>query len=93
MSITAIYQNGYLIRTEPPKDYSVETILSWLQSIKNAPDVDAVHLLIERIDIKNKTIFNIQSTLKTVLGDIGCGGWQHILPEILFRYIAESCLQ
>ena len=64
-----------LQHTEPPKDYSVETIRSWLQSIKNAPDADAVHLLIERIDIKNKTVFNIQSTLKTVLGDIGCGGW------------------
>ena len=32
-------------------------------------------LLHDLIDIKNKTIFNIQSTLKTVLGDIGCGGW------------------
>ena len=82
-----------LQHTEPPKDYSVETIRSWLQSIKSAPDADAVHLLIERIDIKNKTVFNIQSTLKTVLGDIGCGGLQHILPEILFRYIVESCLQ
>lgn len=64
-----------LKNTEPPKDYSAETIKNWLQSIKDAPDADAVHLLIERIDIKNKTIFNIQSTLKTVLGEIGCGGW------------------
>ena len=61
-----------LQNTEPPKDYSAETVKNWLQSIKEAPDVDAVHLLIERIDIKNKTVFNIQSTLKTVLGDIVC---------------------
>lgn len=59
-----------LQHTEPPKDYSVETIKNWLESLKAAPDEAAVHLLIERIDIKNKTVFNIQSTLKTVLGEI-----------------------
>lgn len=64
-----------LQHTEPPKDYSVETIKNWLESLKAAPDEAAVHLLIERIDIKNKTVFNIQSTLKTVLGDICCEGW------------------
>lgn len=79
-----------LRNTEPPKDYSVETIRTWLESLKAAPDVDAVHLLIERIDIKNKTVFNIQSTLKTVLGEIGCGGLQHILPQILFYFKFES---
>ncbi len=36
----------------------------------------AVHLLIKRIDTeKNKTEFNIQGTLKTLLGDICCEGW------------------
>lgn len=50
-------------------------------------DEAAIHLLIKRIDIKNKAVFNIQSTLSTVLGDIGCEGAQHILPEILFQYI------
>lgn len=64
-----------LQHTEPPKDYSVETIKNWLESLKAAPDEAAVHLLIERIDVKNKTVFNIQSTLKTVLGDICCEGW------------------
>ena len=43
-----------------------------------APDRDAVRLLIERIDItpeqeKEKTDFNIQSTLKSVLGKHGRG--------------------
>ena len=65
--------------TEPPKDFTVDTIKAWLESIKAAPDRDAVRLLIERIDVgedeeKEKTAFNIQSTLKTVLGIHGCGG-------------------
>lgn len=64
-----------LRHTEPPKDYSVETIHNWLESLKNAPDEAAIHLLIERINIKNKTVFNIKSTLNTVLGDICCNGW------------------
>lgn len=72
--------------TEPPKDYTVEQIKAWLEAIKNSPDEAAVHLLIKRIDIKNKTEFNIQSTLNTVLGDVCCEGTHHILPEILFRY-------
>lgn len=55
---------------EPPKDFTTETIRGWLESIKAAPDAEAVHLLIERMDVakqKEKTISNIQSTLKTVL--------------------------
>ena len=77
--------------TEPPKDFTVDTIKAWLESIKAAPDRDAVRLLIERIDVgedeeKEKTVFNIQSTLKTVLGIHGCGGAHHCFPEILFKY-------
>lgn len=63
-----------LQETEPPKDFTVEQIRTWLESIKSEPDERAVRLLIERIDIKNKTEFNIQSTLNTVLGKNGCGG-------------------
>ncbi len=58
---------------EPPKDFTVPQIQVWLQSIRSAPDDKAVRLLIERIDA-NKTDINIQSTLKSVLGDNGCGG-------------------
>ena len=61
--------------TKPPKDYTVEHIKNWLQDLKNNPDEKAIHILIERIDIKNKTEINIQSTLNTVLGKTGCGGW------------------
>lgn len=67
-------QIAVLENTEPPKDFAVEQIRAWLEAIKAAPDEKAVHLLIERIDIKSKTAFNIQSTLETVLGKSGCGG-------------------
>lgn len=60
--------------TEPPKDYTVEQVKNWLESLKNSPNETAIHLLIKRIDIKNKTEFNIQSTLNSVLGEIGCSG-------------------
>ncbi|MBO5449281.1 MAG: hypothetical protein J5994_08120 [Ruminococcus sp.] len=59
--------------TEPPKDYTVEQITAWLSALKSNPDETAIHLLIKRIDIKNKTEINIQSTLTSVLGEIGCG--------------------
>ena len=54
----------------PPEDYSVDVIQEWLQSIRNAPDEKAVHLLIERIEAirtDDKTDFNIYTTLKPVL--------------------------
>ena len=71
-----------LEQAQPPKDFTAETVQGWLQSLRNAPDQAAVRLLIERIDVlpaaenaddKEKTVFNIQSTLKTVLRNIGCG--------------------
>lgn len=61
--------------TEPPKDFTVDQIRAWLEALKNTPDDKAVRLLISRIDIKQKTIFNMESTLKTVLSEIGCGSW------------------
>ena len=65
-----------LQEAEPPKDYTVDTIQEWLQSIRTAPDEKAVHLLIERIEAKrteNKTDFNIVSTLKPVLENMVAG--------------------
>lgn len=83
-----------LQNAEPPQDYSLETIKQWLDAIKAAPDEKAVKLLIERIDTENKenkTAFNIQSTLKTVLEIVVAGeGFveylKQYLPEILFKY-------
>ena len=66
--------------TEPPKDFTVDTIRAWLENIKAAPDRDAVRLLIERMDVqpdegeKEKTTFSIHSTLDAVLRKNGCGG-------------------
>lgn len=72
--------------TEPPKDYTEQQIRSWLNALKQSADDAAIHLLISRIDIKNKTEINIASTLNSVLEIIGCGSLQHILPEILFYF-------
>lgn len=64
-----------LKNTEPPKDYTVEQITAWLETLKASKDEGAIHLLIDRIDIKNKTEINATSTLSSVLGESGCGGW------------------
>ena len=61
-----------LKNTEAPKDFTVETIQSWLNNLKHSADRDAIKLLIERIDVEldenEKTVFNITSTLNTVVG-------------------------
>lgn len=65
--------------TEPPKDFTPNTINAWLKSLASAPNATGIRLLIERIDVvhgnkeKQKTAFNILSTLKTVLSENGCG--------------------
>lgn len=65
-----------LQQTTPPADFTVDQIKAWLEVLKASADEKAVHLLIERIEVtqnETKTDFNIQSMLKSVLGDIGCG--------------------
>lgn len=67
-----------LRKTEPPKDFTVDQIKAWLESIKAQPDEKAVKMLIERIDTKTdrvneKTEFIVTSTLNSVLGNDGCG--------------------
>ena len=64
-----------LQKAEPPADYTVDTVKAWLQSIREAPDEKAIHLLISRIEAKrdkNNTDFNIESTLKPVLENMPC---------------------
>ena len=66
-----------LEKAEPPKDYTMETILEWLESIKNAPDQRAVELLIKKIIVSrenNKTDFKIESNLKSVCVEMVAGG-------------------
>lgn len=65
-----------LQETTPPADFTVEQIKAWLEVLKVSADEKAVHLLIDRIDViqkETKTDFNMTSTLKSVLGEIGCG--------------------
>lgn len=61
--------------TEPPKDFTVDQVRAWLDALKACPDEKAIHLLIERIDIKQKTEFIVTSTMNSVLSENGCGGW------------------
>lgn len=68
-----------LEQVKPPKDITHQVIRSWLQQLSTHPDQAAMRLLIERVDVlpheqKERTVFNIQSTLKTVLRINGCGG-------------------
>ena len=66
-----------LKNAEPPKDYTMETILEWLESIKKAPDQRAVELLIKKITVfreNNKTDFKIESNLKSVCVEMVAGG-------------------
>lgn len=65
-----------LQETTPPTDFTVDQIKAWLEVLKASADEKAIHLLIERIEAtpgETKTDFNMQSTLKSVLGEIGCG--------------------
>ena len=62
-----------LHEAEPPKDFTTAQIGTWLDAVKNAADEKSMHLFIERIDVITKTDFDMQSTLKSVLGTIGSG--------------------
>ena len=65
-----------LENAEAPKDYTMETILEWLDSIKKAPDQRAVELLIKKITVSrenNKTDFKIESNLKSVCVEMVAG--------------------
>ena len=48
-----------LKNAEPPADYTVDTIKAWLQSIKEAPDEKAIHLLIAKIEAKRKKVHRL----------------------------------
>ena len=76
-----------LKKTEMPKDYTTDQISLWLKALHDSPDDKAIRLLISRIDIKNTAEINIQSTLTSVVGTIGCGRPQHIFPTILFKFL------
>ena len=76
----------YLNEAPAPKDFTAQQISMWLESLlKSTDERKTVEMLVERIDA-TKTAVQVTSTLTTVLGENGCGGAQHCLPTILFRY-------
>ena len=58
---------------KPPKDFTFDYVSQWLEALKANPDEKAIHLLIERIDVKSTTDIRITSTLTSVVGKLGCG--------------------
>ncbi|MCL2344030.1 MAG: zinc ribbon domain-containing protein [Firmicutes bacterium] len=62
-----------LRETTPPKDVTTDQITAWLEALKAAAAEKAFHLLVERIDVKEKTDISITSTLNSVLGEHGSG--------------------
>lgn len=58
---------------KPEKDYTVDNITTWLESLRQAPDEKAIRLLISKISVKNRTDVSIDSMLTSVLGNLGCG--------------------
>ena len=85
-----------LEQTEPPKDFTVDVIRSWLNSIRTAPDEKAIHLFIERIDVIGTSggggDFHITSTLKSILGENGCKPPQPLKSTDSARISAFSLL-
>ena len=57
--------------TEPPEDLTGKQVNNWLDSLKSSPDEKAIRLLIDRIEVTQKTDINITSTLKSVLSENG----------------------
>lgn len=87
-----------LENAEAPKDYTMETILEWLDSIKKAPDQRAVELLIKKITVSrenNKTDFKIESNLKSVCVEMVAGERSLSLIQtampILCEYRQSQC--
>lgn len=63
-----------LQEAKPPKDYTNDEIIRWLNSLREEENrKKAVQLLVDKITIK-KTDANVESTLTSVLSKIGCGG-------------------
>lgn len=62
-----------LRQTPPPKDFTAQQIMMWLEAIEAAPDEQAIHLLIDRITVYDRSDIRITSTLTPVVGDIGWG--------------------
>lgn len=82
-----------LKNTPPPKDFTVERVVSWLEALKSAPDDEAIPLLIERIDVKtqdHKIEFNIKSTLNALLEENWRFGFINEKPTASSEVVGET---
>ena len=79
-----------LKQLKPDQDLAASHAEKWLDSIAAAPDAQAVRLLIEKIEVKNKIEFNIWSTLNSILGITGCGTPLPGIPKILLCFFKKS---
>lgn len=78
-----------LKQMKPEQDMAASHAERWLDSIAAAPDAQAVRLLIEKIEVKNKIEFNIYSTLNSILGINGCGTPFPGVPRILLHFFEK----
>lgn len=62
-----------LRQAPPPRDFTVDQIVSWLSSLRASPDAASFHLLISRIDVYTRSDIRISSTLSDILGETGWG--------------------
>lgn len=62
-----------LKETTPPRDFTSDQITQWLESLRTTPDQKAIQLLIEKIEVQNKTDIRVISTLMSVVGNNGRG--------------------
>lgn len=76
-----------LKQEEPPRMYSKEQIVNWLEHIKEAPDDKVMKILISKVTV-DKEKLSIESTLNK--RNLGCGEPLPIypLPRILFEYLS-----
>ncbi len=83
-----IKQTETLEKVQPQRDFSPAIVNQWLDSLLDTNDMMLPSVLVERIDI-TKTEAKVTSTLASVVGKIGCGGSQHILPTIMSWYVSK----
>lgn len=79
-----------LKQMKPEQDLAASHVEGWLDAIAAAPDAQAVRLLIEKIEVKERIEFSIHSTLNSILGINGCGTPLPGIPKILLCFLKKS---
>ena len=80
---------------EQPLTFSKKEVLAYFKNLEDfstqsiEKQRSAIRWAIEKVVIKTNAV-DVTSTFSAFVGSLGCGGSQHILPEILFYYIKKS---